>query len=92
MEILYEELLNTIHEQCLSDSSQEVFKDPIIVNLLATGEDFKGDYHQVKREIMTCVETHFPDKELDILFEVRNGSWNCSFKIGKTAMSIVNKS
>jgi hypothetical protein len=34
--------------------------------------------------IIRCVKQHFPDRDFDILFEVRNGSWNCSFKIGKT--------
>jgi hypothetical protein len=87
MDLLFETLLKSIREQCSANWNLDVFRDHIIVNLPAAEEDFRTAFHKVKREITTCVGEHFPDRESDTLFEVRNGSWNCSFKIGKTAVN-----
>jgi hypothetical protein len=84
MEILQENLLNIIREKCSSGWELNVFEDHIIVNIMAKDSDFRSTYAIVKQEITRCVKQHFPDRDFDILFEVRNGSWNCSFKIGKT--------
>jgi hypothetical protein len=84
MEILHESLLNIIHEKCSSHWELNIFKDHIIINLPDTEEDFRSAYRKVKREITACVKQHFPERNTEILFEVRNGSWNSSFKLGKT--------
>jgi len=85
MEILQENLLNIIREKCSSGWQLEVFRDHIIINLQDNEKDFRSAYSKVKREITECIQQHFPERNTDILFEVRNGSWNCSFKLGKTA-------
>lgn len=88
MEVLSENLIISISEKCSSSWKLEAFKDHIIINLPDdTGEDFRSVYNKVKREITACVGLYFPDRRSDALFEVRSGSWNCSFKIGKTEMS-----
>jgi hypothetical protein len=84
MDILQEKLLNIIREKCSSDWDLNVFGEHIIVNIMAKDGDFRSTYGLVKQEITQCVKKHFPERDADILFEVRNGSWNCSFKIGKT--------
>ena len=84
MEIIQDNLLNIIREKCSSGWKLDVFEDHIIVNITVTEKDFRPIYATVKQEITRCIKTHFPERSADILFEVRNGSWNCSFKIGKT--------
>ena len=84
MEIHQDNLLNIIREKCSSGWGLDVFEDHIIVNITGKEKDFRPTYAAVKQEITRCVKTHFPERSADILFEVRNGSWNCSFKIGKT--------
>jgi hypothetical protein len=84
MEILQENLLNTIREKCSSGWEMNVFEEHIIVNILGKEDNFKSTYAMVKKEITQCVKHHFQERDADILFEVRNGAWNCSFKIGKT--------
>jgi len=84
MVILPEELLNIIREKCSSHWELEVYKDHIIINLPDMEEDFRSAYLKVKREITACVKQHFPERSTELLFEVRNGSWNSSFKLGKT--------
>ena len=84
MEIPQEHLLNIIREKCSSHWELNVFKDHIIINLPNMEEDFRSAYLKVKREITTCAKQHFPERNTEILFEVRNGSWNSSFKLGKT--------
>jgi len=84
MEIQQENLLNIIREKCSSGWLLDVFKDHIIINLPDTEEDYRSAYSKAKREITRCIQQHFPERNTEILFEVRNGSWNCSFKLGKT--------
>ena len=84
MEILQENLINIISEKCSSGWELNVFEDHIIINVKDAEGDFRAEYHKIKQEITLCIKAHFPERNEDILFEVRNGSWNCSFKIGKT--------
>jgi hypothetical protein len=84
MEILQANLLNIIREKCSSGWELNVFQDHIIINLPDMKKDFRSAYSKVKKEITACVLEHFPERDTDVLFEVRNGSWNCSFKLGKT--------
>ena len=88
MEILQEDLLNIIREKCSSGWDLNVFGEHIIVNVPEKQDNFRSAYAMVKQEITQCVKEHFPERSADILFEVRNGSWNCSFKIGKTINEI----
>jgi hypothetical protein len=82
--MLQENLLNLIREKCASHWELNVFQDHIIVNLPDTEADFRSAGQQVKREITACVTEHFPERDEDILFEIRSGAWNSSFKLGKT--------
>jgi len=84
MEILQENLLNIIREKCSSGWDLNVFEDHIIINVKDAEGDFRAAYSMIKQEITLCIKAHFQERIEDILFEVRNGSWNCSFKIGKT--------
>jgi hypothetical protein len=84
MEILQENLLKLIAEKCSSHWQVNVFQDHILINLPDTENDFKSAYREVKKEITACVHEHLPGRNIEVLFEVRNGSWNCSFKLGKT--------
>ena len=84
MEILHEDLLNVIREKCSSGWELSVFGDHIIVNVVEKQSEFRLVYSSIKQEITQCVKANFPERGIDILFEVRIGSWNCSFKIGKT--------
>jgi len=84
MEILQENLLNIIREKCSSGWDLHVFGDHIIVDVMHKENNFRSAYVTVKQEITRCIKEHFPERSIDMLFEVRNGSWNCSFKIGKT--------
>jgi hypothetical protein len=81
MEILQEHLLNLISNQCSSHWELTVFQDHIIINLPRCEEDFRSAYSKVKQEITSCVLHYFPERNADLLFEVRVGSWNCSFKL-----------
>jgi hypothetical protein len=83
MEILPENLLTIIREKCSPGWELNVFQDHIIINLPDIEIDFRSAYSKIKKEIAACVLQHFPERNADILFEVRNGSWNCSFKLGK---------
>jgi len=74
MEIPQENLLNIIREKCSSSWELNVFKDHIIINLPDIEEDFRSAYLKVKREITECVKQHFPERNTEILFQVRNGS------------------
>jgi len=82
MEILQENLLKLIAEKCSSHWEVNVFHDHVLINLPDTENDFKSTYRKVKKEIIDCVQEHLPIRDAEILFEVRNGSWNCSFKLG----------
>jgi len=84
MEILQKNLLKLIAEKCSSHWQVNVFHDHIVIKLPDTEKDFKPAYREVKKEITACVHEHLPERNIDVLFEVRNGSWNCSFKLGKT--------
>jgi len=73
-----------IREKCSSGWDLDVFGEHIIINIPENQDNFRSSYAMVKQEITRCVKDHFPERSADILFEVRNGSWNCRFKIGKT--------
>jgi hypothetical protein len=88
MEILQEHLLNLIRDQCSSLWELTVFQDHIIINLPNNEEDFRSSYNKVKKEITVCVQQYLPERNADLLFEVRIGSWNCSFKLGKTVENL----
>ena len=75
MEIFTENLLSIIREKCSSGWELNVFQDHIIVNLPDEEEDFRSAYSKVKREITACIQQHFPERNADVLFEVRNDSW-----------------
>jgi hypothetical protein len=89
MEILQENLLNIIREECSSGWELNVFGDHIIVNLRDKVDDFRSAYATIKKEIIACIQQHFPERDSDVLFEVRNSSWNCSFKLGKTITHLI---
>ncbi|WP_295797848.1 hypothetical protein [Mucilaginibacter sp.] len=84
MEIQQENLLSIIREKCSSGWQLDVFRDHIIINLPDNEKDFRLAYSKAKEQITACIQQHFPERNEDVLFEVRNGSWNCSFKLGKT--------
>jgi hypothetical protein len=86
MEILTENILSKIGEQCSPHWQLALFMDHIIVSLPTSEIDFKPAYNSAKQEIIKCVQHHFPERSAEILVEVRNGSWNCSFKIGKNVI------
>ena len=84
MEIVQENILNLIRDNCSAYWELNVFKDHIIINLPETNEDYRLAYTKAKQEITACVKLHFPERDTELLFEVRNGSWNCSFKLMNT--------
>jgi hypothetical protein len=84
MEILQKNLLTIRREKCSSGWDLDVFGDHIIVNAREEEDNFRSAYPTVKQEITRCVKAHFPERSTELLFEMRNGSWNGSFKIGKT--------
>jgi hypothetical protein len=88
MELLQEDSLKLIREKCSSHWQLDVYRDHIIINLPDTEKDFKLAYNKVKQEIIACVGQHFPERDTELLFEVRNSSWNCSFKVKKTINNI----
>jgi len=60
-----------------------LFKGHILVHLPEMEGDFLSRYRKVKKEITNCLMAYFPVMEEEILFEVRSGAWNCSFKLCK---------
>jgi hypothetical protein len=69
--------------RCPPDWKPVLFKGHILDHLPEMEGDFLSRYRKVKKEITNCVMAHFPVMEEDILFEVRSGAWNCSFKLCK---------
>jgi hypothetical protein len=45
--------------------------------------DFPSRHRKIKKEILGCIMEHSPVHEEEVLFEVRSGDWNCSFKPDK---------
>jgi hypothetical protein len=88
METLQEDIVRLIKEHYSSDWEVDIFKDHIIINLRDKREDYRPAYQQVKQEITKCIRQHFPEREAELLFEVRTGSWNFSFKLGKTMTTV----
>ena len=84
MKTSQEILLTIIQDKCSSLWQLDVFMDHIIINLPDKELNFRSAFMKVKQDIMLCVQQHFPKRDTEILFEVRNGSWNCSFKLKKT--------
>ena len=87
MEVLQENILKLLKEKFPPHWDPGIFKDHIIINLPETPEDYRTIYYQVKQEVSVCVRERFPERADDLLFEVRNGSWNSSFKLGKTMIT-----
>ncbi|MDB5023616.1 MAG: hypothetical protein JWP78_1371 [Mucilaginibacter sp.] len=83
MGTLQENILKLIGEQCSPRWELEEYRGHIIINLPDTEEDYRAICQQVKKEITKCVQQHFPERDTELLFEVRNGSWNFSFKLRK---------
>jgi hypothetical protein len=82
--MLQENLLKLIREKFATHWELELFRDHIIINLPDKETDFRSACQHVKREVTACVKAHFPERDQDVLFEVRSGAWNSSFKLGKT--------
>ncbi len=85
MEILQEKLLALIRDKCSSHWEPVIYRDHIIINLPETAEHYRSAYNTVKKEVINCATEHLPERDTEILIEVRNGAWNCSFKLAKTA-------
>jgi hypothetical protein len=85
VEIVQENILTLIRDHCSMQWELNVFIDHIIISLPETNEDYRLAYIKAKQEITACVKLHFPERDTELLFEVRNGSWNCSFKLSKTS-------
>jgi hypothetical protein len=79
-----EAIISLIREKCPSDWETVLFKGHILVHLPEMEGDFLPRYRKVKKEITACVTEHLPVLEEEVLFEIRSGAWNCSFKLGKT--------
>jgi hypothetical protein len=88
MELLQENLLKLIAEKCSSHWEVNIFQDHVLVHLPDTEKDFKSAFRTVKKEITVCVQEYLPVRNTEVLFEVRNGSWNCSFKLGKSLVAL----
>jgi len=84
MEILQEDILKLIRSQCSSHWELEIYKGHIIINLTATQPDYRSVYQEIKEQVTKYVLQHFPERETELIFEVRKGSWNSSFKIGNS--------
>jgi hypothetical protein len=80
-----ETVVSILREKCPSDWEPILFKGHILIHLPDTELDFMSAYHKVKQQITACLKDRMPDREEEVLFEVRNRTWNCSFKLGKTA-------
>ncbi|MFA6083516.1 hypothetical protein [Mucilaginibacter sp.] len=85
MELLREDLIKLITLKCSSDWNLDIFKDHILINLTDTETDHMSTYRKIKKQVTDCIREHLPERDEDVLFEVRNGAWNCSFKLGKTS-------
>ncbi|TWI97626.1 hypothetical protein JN11_03448 [Mucilaginibacter frigoritolerans] len=81
MEISQEKAIKILHENCSLDWELSLYRDHIIVALPVAEGDFRTTYLNVKKQITKCIDEHFPDRNEELLFEIRNGSWNCGFKI-----------
>jgi hypothetical protein len=79
-----ETIVNLIREKCAPDWDLVFFKGHILVHLPELEGDFLPRYRKVKKEITGWVTEHLPVLEEEVLFEVRSGAWNCSFKLAKT--------
>jgi hypothetical protein len=84
MEILQEKILKFIREKYSSHWELEEYKDHIIINQPDTGKDYRSVYQQVKKEVTRSVQQHFSERNAELIFEVRSGSWNFSFRLAKT--------
>ncbi|RKR82834.1 hypothetical protein BDD43_3024 [Mucilaginibacter gracilis] len=84
METLQESTLNIIREKCSPDWVLGIFNGHVIVNLPNSGEEPRLAYKKAKKEITGCIKEYLPERNIDILIEVRSGSLNCSFKLALT--------
>jgi hypothetical protein len=82
-----ETVVSILREKCPSDWEPILFKGHILIHLPDTELDFTSTYRKVKQQITACVKEHMPDRQEEVLFEIRNNTWNCSFKLGKTVGS-----
>lgn len=84
METLQENIVNVIREKCSPDWVLSIFNDHVIVNLPVSSEESRLAYNKAKKDITSCIKEYVPERNADILFEVRSGSLNCSFKLALT--------
>lgn len=84
MEMRQENITELIREKCSVHWELAVFNGHVIINLPDDEADFRLAYGRVKTEVTRCIRQHWPDRDSELLFEVRNSSWNCSFKLGKS--------
>jgi hypothetical protein len=70
------------------DWEVNIFKDHIIINLRDKRDHYRRPYKQVKQEIPKCIRQHVPEREAELLFEIRNGPRNFSFKLRETMTSV----
>lgn len=77
-------LITLIGELWSSDWERVLFKGHILVHLPEMEGDFLSLYRKVKKEITNYVKAHFHILVEEVLFEIRSGAWNCSFKLDKT--------
>lgn len=82
-----ENILNIIHERCSPAWQLELLSDQVIINLPELKEDFRSAFNKAKQEIQACVKQYIPERDNDILFEIRTGSWNGSFKLKGTGIA-----
>ncbi len=80
----HETVVSILREKCPPDWEPVLFKGHILVNLPEMEGNFTLTYRKIKKEITACIIEHLPVLEEEVLFEVRSGAWNCSFKLGKT--------
>lgn len=83
MEIPQENAIKIIRENCSPGWQLSLFKDHIIIDLPIAEGDFRASYLSTKKQISKCIQEHFPERDEELLFEVRNGSWNCGFKLSR---------
>jgi DNA polymerase III delta subunit len=84
METLQESIINIIRENCSPDWVLSMFNGHVIVNLPNSEEEPRLAYNKAKKEITSCIKEYLPERNTDILIEVRSGSLNCSFKLALT--------
>jgi hypothetical protein len=80
--MLREAMISLIRDKCPPDWEPALFKRHILVHVPETEGNFLPYYRKVKKEITACVTEQFTVLEEEMLFEIRSGSWNCSFKLG----------